>query len=334
MAVVILDPRFPAMVPIEAYPMLAGDVCYTAEVPVRVQWQIADFGGHVVDHAAVLVTTNASDDLVRERQERGEVFIAAPSLTVDGEHEALDVPKADGADSIDGGADAAIADVEDALEGSQTGAYPSGESSAPDFSGVPVSVMEDIARAIALTSRAYRQGEWENQQTHESLLPYLQEETAEYVAAVGEWTQDPSQDNERQLCAELGDLLLQVLFHAEIANRRGVFDIGHVALSYVEKMRRRAPYYFGEDDTMVSVEEQDRLWAEAKVAEAAEKVEATKATDKFGLTDEVVSHRASHDAAQRGSDNSSVSTSDNTTSDGSTTTDAKHRAETDADSDG
>ena len=330
MAVVILDPRFPAMVPIEAYPVLAGDVCYTAEVPVRVQWQIADFGGHVVDHAAVLVTTNASDDLVRERQERGEVFIAAPSLTVDGEHEALDGPKADGAESIDGGADAAIADAEDTLEGSQTGAYPSGESSAPDFSGVPVSVMEDIARAIALTSRAYRQGEWENQQTHESLLPYLQEETAEYVAAVGEWTQDPSQDNERQLCAELGDLLLQVLFHAEIANRRGVFDIGHVALSYVEKMRRRAPYYFGEDDTMVSVEEQDRLWAEAKVAEAAEKAEATKAADKAAPADEAAAHRGSDNSSA----SSSASASDSMTSDGSTTPDAKHRAETDADSDG
>ncbi|RHZ90334.1 hypothetical protein D1122_22275, partial [Cereibacter sphaeroides] len=72
MSVVLLDPRFPAMLPVEAVPLLGDDVCYTEEVPVRIRWVIADLGGHTLDNAEVVVTTDLDNEAVVERLDKGE----------------------------------------------------------------------------------------------------------------------------------------------------------------------------------------------------------------------------------------------------------------------
>ena len=117
--------------------------------------------------------------------------------------------------------------------------------------------------------------------THRTLMEMLHQETAELdsvVEAVEEYSAK-SKDNkapqwlEQELCQELSDVLLQVLFHAEIANRRGAFDIGHVSGAFVAKLRSRAPYLFEQVERDVPRTEQDRLWAEGKRKERAAKLE-------------------------------------------------------------
>lgn len=120
---------------------------------------------------------------------------------------------------------------------------------------------DPLEEARRVMSRALDLGEWEARQTHESLLPYLREETEEFCEAVSAGA------SSEELRKELGDLFLQVLFHAEIADRRGEFDLGDVARSFVEKMRVRSPYLFDGTVIPVSEEEQERLWAEGKNSE-------------------------------------------------------------------
>ncbi|PAY22834.1 nucleoside triphosphate hydrolase [Dietzia natronolimnaea] len=115
--------------------------------------------------------------------------------------------------------------------------------------------------------RIRRDGEWEAAQTHASLLPYLLEESWELVDAVADGDRD-------ELVSELGDLLLQVLFHAAIGEERdeGPFDIHDVAGALLDKLRRRAPYWFTTDGAAgLDAAEQDRLWQEAKAAERADR---------------------------------------------------------------
>ena len=123
-----------------------------------------------------------------------------------------------------------------------------------------------VVDALGVMHRAFDQGEWEQSQTHQSLLPYLREETEEFIEAVEQGA------SEQELIKELGDLLLQVLFHAEIAARRGAWDFGDVAASFVAKMRSRSPYLFNGHRGMVTVEEAERLWAEGKARESAGEV--------------------------------------------------------------
>lgn len=120
---------------------------------------------------------------------------------------------------------------------------------------------DPVEEARHVMGRAVDLGEWEAKQTHESLLPYLREETEEFCQAV------TSRATSEELRQELGDLFLQVLFHAEIADRRGEFDLGDVARSFVEKMRMRSPYLFDGTVIPVSEEEQERLWAAGKSSE-------------------------------------------------------------------
>lgn len=118
-----------------------------------------------------------------------------------------------------------------------------------------------VAEAIEVMQRALVQGEWEQSQTHHSLIPYLREESEEFIEAVE--TDAP----EEELLKELGDVLLQVLFHAEIAARRGAWDFTDVAASFVAKMRSRSPYLFDGTEGVIDTEEQERLWAEGKARE-------------------------------------------------------------------
>ncbi|MET3861376.1 XTP/dITP diphosphohydrolase [Dietzia sp. 2505] len=120
-----------------------------------------------------------------------------------------------------------------------------------------------LAEAVKVMARIRRDGEWESAQTHASLLPYLLEESWELVDAVADGDRD-------ELVSELGDLLLQVLFHAAIGEERaeGSFDIHDVAGALLDKLRRRAPYWFTADGAAgLDAAEQDRLWQEAKAAE-------------------------------------------------------------------
>lgn len=116
-------------------------------------------------------------------------------------------------------------------------------------------------QAQNIMRRALTVGEWEREQTHETLLPYLREETTELAEAI------TTQANDVELMAELGDVLLQVLFHAEIAARRGAFDFGDVVGSFIGKMRRRSPYLFDGTTSVVPQSEQKRLWELGKHVE-------------------------------------------------------------------
>ena len=116
-------------------------------------------------------------------------------------------------------------------------------------------------QAQNIMRRALTVGEWEREQTHETLLPYLREETTELAEAI------TTQADDAELMAELGDVLLQVLFHAEIAARRGAFDFDDVVGSFIGKMRRRSPYLFDGTTSVVPQSEQKRLWELGKHVE-------------------------------------------------------------------
>ena len=79
---------------------------------------------------------------------------------------------------------------------------------------------------------------WDREQDHKTLKPYLVEETYEVIDAI-----DGEDDD--SLKEELGDLLLQIVFHAQIANEEGRFTIDDVAGTIVEKLKRRHPHVFG-----------------------------------------------------------------------------------------
>lgn len=122
--------------------------------------------------------------------------------------------------------------------------------------------MTDPLRAAADTMRAVRDRcVWTQQIDHRALVPYLQEEAAELVDAVEAGSRD-------DLREELGDLLWQVLFHAEIASRDpdAPFGIDDVARGLVEKMTRRHPHVFG-DAVATTPEEVLVHWNAAKAAE-------------------------------------------------------------------
>ena len=94
----------------------------------------------------------------------------------------------------------------------------------------------DDALAIMRDLRA--RDAWDRAQTHESLRPYLNEEMHELDDALRD-------GNDAATCGELGDVLLQVLFHALIAEERGTFGPEQVAGSLVGKMTRRHPWLYG-----------------------------------------------------------------------------------------
>ena len=79
---------------------------------------------------------------------------------------------------------------------------------------------------------------WDKKQTHVSIIPYLKEEADEFIAEIR------AKDFEH-MKEELGDLLLQVMFHAKIAAKDSRFDIEDVIATLIRKLKRRHPHVFG-----------------------------------------------------------------------------------------
>lgn len=112
---------------------------------------------------------------------------------------------------------------------------------------------------------------WDREQTHMSLRAGLLEEAYEVVQAIEE--QDPA-----HLCEELGDLLLQVVFHSQLAQESGRFTFETVAAGIAEKLVRRHPHVFEEDHCADSAEVLQR-WEDIKRAERGKKHASESALD-------------------------------------------------------
>ncbi len=111
---------------------------------------------------------------------------------------------------------------------------------------------------------------WDVRQDFASLAPYTLEEAYEVADAI-------ERNDLDDLRAELGDLLLQVVFHAQIAKEQGLFDFEHVAAIITEKLIRRHPHVFA-DVTFNSDEERQAAWESAKTEERNAKRRSDTAT--------------------------------------------------------
>ncbi|MCW2588896.1 MAG: protein with tetrapyrrole methyltransferase and pyrophosphatase domain [Mycobacterium sp.] len=203
MTVVLVDPRRPSLVPVEAIGLLAGDVQYTEEMPVRVPWSLpAARPSHDGEDAPVLLSSDPDHPQVTARLAAGEALITAP--------------------------------------GPQPG--------------------DRLIDAVALMDKLRTSGPWESEQTHDSLRRYLLEETYELFDAV-------RGGDAQQLREELGDVLLQVLFHSRIAEDSTLlpFNIDDVADSLVRKLVHRVPGVLAGEP--ISLEQQLAQWEERKAQE-------------------------------------------------------------------
>ena len=161
----------------------------------------------------------------------------------------------------------------------------------------PLSSFEALQNIIAHL-RSPEGCPWDRQQTHQSLRPFLLEETYETLEALDE-------DNAEALVEELGDLLLQVLLHTQISVEAGEFSMAELLQRLNEKMIRRHPHVWGDVETDGDLRQLSRIWQEVKDAEKAE----TASEDK-SLLDGVpraapallVAHQYSHRAAKVGFD--------------------------------
>src|SRR6202047_1707500 len=203
MTVILVDPRRPSLVPVEAIALLAGELAYTEEIPVAVPWSLPAarpvFEG---PDAPVLLSSDADHPAVKARLAAGEDVITAP----------------------------------DPNPG------------------------ERLIDAVALMDKLRTDGPWEGEQTHDSLRRYLLEETYEVFDAVRSGNAD-------DLREELGDVLLQVLFHARIAEDapQHPFTIDDVADSLLRKLGNRVPGVLAGEP--ISLEQQIAEWDERKAQE-------------------------------------------------------------------
>lgn len=127
---------------------------------------------------------------------------------------------------------------------------------------VEPSLGEGLLEAVEVMDRLWGFGGWEVTQTHSSLRRYLLEETYELLDAVQE--EDPEGVRE-----ELGDLLLQVLFHSRIAEAAGQFTVDDVARTLVTKLAMRSPHLTNGHTGPIDVADQEAAWEVAKAAEKA-----------------------------------------------------------------
>jgi len=107
---------------------------------------------------------------------------------------------------------------------------------------------------------------WDIEQTFATIAPYTIEEAHEVADAI-------EREAWGELEGELGDLLLQVVYHAEIGAEAGHFDFHSVTRAIADKMVARHPHVFGDENREKTAEEQTRDWEAAKAAERARKAE-------------------------------------------------------------
>ena len=203
MTVVLVDPRRPSLVPVEAIELLTGEVQYTEEMPVAVPWTLpAARPAHTGEDAPVLLSSDPEHPSVTARLAAGERLISAP------DH--------------------------------QPG--------------------ERLVDAVAMMDKLRTAGPWESEQTHDSLRRFLLEETYEVFDAVRSGDADALRE-------ELGDVLLQVLFHARIAEDapQHPFTIDDVADTLLRKLGNRAPGVLAGES--ISLDEQLVQWQERKALE-------------------------------------------------------------------
>ena len=204
MTVILVDPRRPALVPVEAVELLTSDIQYTEEMPIRIQWSLPAARSSLVGpDAPVLLSSDPGHPAVKARLAAGERVITASADRRAGER---------------------------------------------------------LVDAVAIMDRLRTSGPWESQQTHDSLRRYLLEETYELFDAV-------RGGNAEELRDELGDVLLQVLFHARIAEEapENPFGIDDVADALVRKLGNRVPTVLAGEP--ITLEDQLAQWEQRKAAE-------------------------------------------------------------------
>jgi ATP diphosphatase len=111
---------------------------------------------------------------------------------------------------------------------------------------------------------------WDVKQDFSSLIPYVIEEAYEVVDAI-------ERNDLADLCSELGDLLLQVVFHSQIAQERGLFNFEQVSAGICEKLIRRHPHVFS-DTVFNNDQERHEAWEKAKADERQEKSKTPEPT--------------------------------------------------------
>ncbi len=137
----------------------------------------------------------------------------------------------------------------------------------------------DTLRQIVAQLRAPDGCPWDRAQTHESLKPTCIEEAAEVICGINILGETGNADNLKE---ELGDLLLQVMFHAQLAEEEGLFTIEDVIEGVCSKMIRRHPHVFGEEAARAAMRE---LAAER----GGDQDDILKAASSASGTEEVVS---------------------------------------------
>lgn len=119
--------------------------------------------------------------------------------------------------------------------------------------------IEELLTLMARLRDPERGCPWDVQQTYATIAPYTIEEAYEVADAIARHDLDDLKD-------ELGDLLLQVVFHAQMAREAGAFEFADVVAAIVDKMTRRHPHVFG-DVQYADEAEQKRAWDDIKSAE-------------------------------------------------------------------
>ncbi|GAA0636483.1 nucleoside triphosphate pyrophosphohydrolase [Brevundimonas lenta] len=114
---------------------------------------------------------------------------------------------------------------------------------------------------------------WDVEQTFETIAPYTLEEAYEVADAIERGDMD-------DLKSELGDLLFQVVFHARMAEEKGLFVFNDVANAIADKLERRHPHVFGEEDAKIDGAAQKVRWEDIKAAERKDK-------EQHGVLDDV-----------------------------------------------
>ncbi|MBT9588996.1 nucleoside triphosphate pyrophosphohydrolase [bacterium] len=104
---------------------------------------------------------------------------------------------------------------------------------------------------------------WDLRQDHRTLTPFLIEETYECVEAI-----ELADDD--KMCEELGDLMLQIVFHSQLGREQGRFDVDQVCRGIVAKMIRRHPHVFEREQNLGSAQEVLQQWDQIKKEEKGE----------------------------------------------------------------